>query len=67
MNTETFEQVQIPEDMIGDAMQFIKEEMMLAVYFDEGNAIMADAPNHVVLEITYSEPGIKGDTANNPL
>ncbi|MFT5725878.1 MAG: elongation factor P [Bacteroidia bacterium] len=67
MDTETFEQVQIPEDMIGDAMQFIKEEMMLSVYFDDGNAIMADAPNHVVLEITYSEPGIKGDTANNPL
>jgi elongation factor P len=67
MDTETFEQVQIPEDMVGEAMQFIKEEMMLSVYFDEGNPIMADAPNHVVLEITYSEPGIKGDTANNPL
>lgn len=67
MNTETFEQVQVPEEMLGDAMQFLKEEMMLSVYFDEGNAIMADAPNHVVLEITYSEPGIKGDTANNPL
>ena len=37
------------------------------VYFDDGNPIMADAPNHVVLEITYSEPGVKGDTANNPL
>ncbi|MFT7590842.1 MAG: elongation factor P, partial [bacterium] len=67
MDTETFEQVQIPEVMMGDTMQFIKEEMMLSVFFDNGNAIMADAPNHVVLEITYSEPGIKGDTANNPL
>lgn len=67
MDTETYEQIQIPEDMVGDAMQFLKEEMMLSVYLDEGNPIMADAPNHVVLEITYSEPGIKGDTANNPL
>ncbi len=67
MDTETFEQVQIAETMLGSAMQFIKEEMMITVYMDEGNPVMADAPNHVVLEITYSEPGIKGDTANNPL
>ncbi len=67
MDTETFEQMQLEETMLGDAMQFIKEEMMVTVYLDDGNAIMADAPNHVVLEITYSEPGIKGDTANNPL
>jgi len=67
MDTETFEQFQLPETMLGDSMQFIKEEMMVTVYLDEGNPIMADAPNHVVLEITYSEPGIKGDTANNPL
>lgn len=67
MNTETYEQVGIPESMIGDQMKFVKEEMILNVYFDEGNPIMADAPNHVILEITYSEPGVKGDTANNPL
>ena len=67
MNMESFEQVTIPESMMGDQMKFLKEEMILGVYFDEGNPIMADAPNHVVLEITYSEPGLKGDTANNPL
>jgi elongation factor P len=67
MNTETYEQVAVAESMLGDQMKFIKEEMLLNVYFDEGNPIMADAPNHVVLEITYSEPGVKGDTANNPL
>jgi len=67
MDTETYEQMQIAEDMVGDAMKFVKEEMMLTVYLDEGNAIMADAPSHVVLEITYSEPGIRGDTANSPL
>ena len=67
MDTETYEQFQLSETMLGDSMQFIKEEMMVTVYLDEDNPIMADAPNHVVLEITYSEPGIKGDTANNPL
>lgn len=67
MDTESYEQIQIPEDLVGDSMKFVKEEMMLTVYLDGGNAIMADAPSHVVLEITYSEPGVKGDTANNPL
>jgi elongation factor P len=67
MDTESYEQFSLEEDMLGDSMKFIKEEMMLSVYLDEGNPIMADAPNHVVLQITYSEPGIKGDTANNPL
>jgi elongation factor P len=67
MDTETYEQMQIPEVMVGESMKFIKEEMMLSVYLDDGNAIMADAPSHVVLEITYSEPGIRGDTANSPL
>lgn len=67
MDTETYEQLGIPETMIGDQMKFIKEEMMLQVYLDDGNPILAEAPNHVVLEITYSEPGVKGDTANNPL
>ena len=66
MDTETYEQFSIDEEMIGDAMKYVKEEMMLSVYLDDGNPIMADAPNHVVLEITYSEPGVKGDTANNP-
>ena len=67
MDTETYDQMSIPESMIGDQMKFIKEEMMLQVYLDEGNPILAEAPSHVILEITYSEPGVKGDTANNPL
>lgn len=66
MDTETFEQFNIAEDMVGDAMKFIKEEMMITVFLDEGNPIMADAPNHVILEITYAEPGVRGDTANSP-
>jgi len=66
MDMDTYEQFNLNEEMLGDALQFIKEEMLLKVYLDEGNPIMADAPNHVVLELTYSEPGVKGDTANNP-
>jgi len=56
MNMESFEQVTIPESTMGDQRKFLKEEMRLGVYFDEGNPKMPDAPNHVVIEITYSEP-----------
>lgn len=66
MDTDTFVQIPLNKEMVGDSLKFLKEEMMLTVYMAEGNPIMADAPNHVVLEITYSEPGIKGDTANSP-
>lgn len=67
MDMESYEQLMVAETMIGDQIKFLKEEMMISVYLDNGNPVMAEAPNHVVLEITYSEPGIKGDTANNPL
>lgn len=67
MDNETFEQIGVAKTMIGDAFKFMKEGMNIKVYLDEGNPIMAEAPQHVVLEITYSEPGIKGDTATNTL
>jgi len=67
MNMETYDQIMVPVSLLEDQMKFIKEEMMLTVYLDNENPIMAEAPNFVVLEITYSEPGLKGDTANNPL
>jgi elongation factor P len=67
MNMESYDQIMIPTSLLEDQMKFIKEEMMLTVYLDNENPIMAEAPNFVVLEITYSEPGLKGDTANNPL
>ncbi len=66
MDEETFEQINVPSSTLGDALKYMKEGMTANVYLDEGNPIMAEAPQHVILEITYSEPGVKGDTANNP-
>lgn len=66
MDEESFEQISVPMSTVGDAFKFLKEGMTLSVYTDDGNPIMAEAPQHVILEITYSEPGLKGDTANNP-
>jgi elongation factor P len=67
MDPETFDQVYIEESLVGDAAKFLKEEMMLKLSFEGDVAIGAEAPTFVILEITYAEPGVKGDTATNTL
>lgn len=67
MDPETFDQVYIEESLVGDAAKFLKEEMMLKLSFEGDTAIGAEAPTFVILEITYAEPGVKGDTATNTL
>ncbi len=67
MDNETFEQHYIPEVMIGDGAKYLKEEMMLKIAFEGENPILAEPPTFVELMITYSEPGVKGDTATNTL
>lgn len=63
MNTETFEQIPIPNDVIGDQANWLVEEMVVLVMFYKGFAVSLDLPNFVELEITYTEPGQKGNTA----
>src|SRR6185312_4944546 len=64
MNTETYDQIAVPESLIADDARFLKEsmEVELLSYGDETIAI--DLPPNVELKITYTEPGIKGDTAS---
>lgn len=68
MNTETFEQVPIPSEQI-DGVQFLKEGDLVEVqiHAESGTILTAEMPTHVVLQVTYTEPGIKGDTATNTL
>ena len=68
MNTETFEQIPIPEEQI-EGVRFLKEGDVVEVqiHAESGTILTAQMPTHVVLEITYTEPGIKGDTATNTL
>ena len=63
MDEETFEQVAVNEDMLGDGVKFLKEGMSLNVssYVDE--IISVELPITVELEVTETEPGFKGDTA----
>lgn len=67
MNNETFEQVMVPSAMFGDQIKFLQEGMQLLISFESENPISVQLPPHVILEVVYSEPGVKGDTANNPL
>ena len=67
MDNETYEQVYIEGTMFGPGLKFMKEGMTVKVAFEGDNAISADPPTFVELEITYTEPGMKGDTATNTL
>lgn len=68
MDTETYEQTHIPMMLFGDSAKFLKEGMEVKVVFEEGeNVILAEAPTFVEAQITYTEPGVKGDTATNTL
>ncbi len=68
MHNETFEQILIEENLI-NAPQFLKEGQEVEVVFhaDTETPLSCDLPAFVVLEVTYSEPGVKGDTATNTL
>ena len=68
MHTETFEQVTIPEDIIS-AHQFMKEgqEVEILYHADTETPLTCDLPAYVVLQITYTEPGEKGNTATNAM
>lgn len=67
MDNESFEQVHIPILMFGDSGRFLKEGMEVKISFEGDEAILAEAPTFIEAQITYTEPGLKGDTATNTL
>lgn len=68
MNNETYEQVPIQEAMI-DRPDLIQEGVEVTILYDEAKDIplTLDLPDTIIMEITYTEPGIKGDTATNAM
>lgn len=64
MNTETYEQIEIPGDHIQDELKFLNENMEVQVTLYKGEVLGIDLPNTVTLEVAETEPGIKGDTAS---
>ncbi len=67
MDNETFEQFNIPKLLFGTAARFIKEGVNVMVAFESEEPIMAEAPSHVELLISYTENAVKGDTSTNAL
>ena len=65
MDEETYEQVPLMADQVEDAMQWLRENDVATIKFYKNNAFLVEAPNFVELEITETEPGVKGDTATN--
>ena len=63
MNVETYDQIALNAEDIGDALKFVKENEMCKVCSYNGNVFAVEPPLFVELEITDTEPGFKGDTA----
>ena len=63
MNVETYDQIALSQEDIGDALKFVKENEMVKVCSYNGNVFAVEPPLFVELEITDTEPGFKGDTA----
>ena len=65
MDQETFEQVEIPADILGERRPFLQDGMVIHVEYHEEEALSATLPQKVVCEIVETEPVVKGQTAAN--
>ncbi len=65
MDVETFEQVPLNRETLGDALKFVKENMNVRFLSFKGNVFAVEPPTFVELIITEAEPCVKGDTATN--
>jgi len=65
MDQETYEQLPIAPDKIGDAIKFLKEEMICKIASYKGDIFSVELPISVELEIVECEPAVRGDTSNN--
>lgn len=63
MDQETYEQIPINADKVGDALKFIKENDIVKILSYKGNVFGIEPPTFVELKVTATEPGVKGDTA----
>lgn len=64
---EEYNQYEVEADSMGDALDYLEENMAVEVVFYEGRAISVELPTVIVREITYTEPAVKGDTSGKVL
>src|SRR5215475_2509822 len=65
MNTETFEQMHLTRDLLGDAVNFLIPQLHVNVEFYEGAPISVELPPSVDMKVIETEPGLKGATVSN--
>jgi len=65
MDNKTFEQYTLSEEVCGDSAKFLLDNAVCMLLFWNGQLIGMTPPQHVVLEVTYTEPAAKGNTATN--
>ncbi|MDO5727646.1 MAG: elongation factor P [Bowdeniella nasicola] len=64
MDTTTYDQITVMNDVVGDAAHFMLEGQMAMVATHDGQVLYIELPPSVVLEVTYTEPGLQGDRSN---
>ena len=67
MNMETYEQISLTKDHLGDGVNFLIENAEVYVTSFEGEVIGIDLPDKINLKVTHTEPAVKGNTTNNAL
>lgn len=65
MDQKNFEQFQLSAEVLGDNRLYLKEELEVSMILFNGRAISIELPNHVVLKIAQTDPGLKGNTVSN--
>ena len=65
MNMETYEQIELTKDQLGDDINYLKEGLNVDLSFYEGELLGVMLPDKVELEVTHTEPAVKGNTTNN--
>jgi elongation factor P len=65
MNSETFDQVHVPSDILGDAAAYLQENMTVKLSLHEGLPIAIELPQRATLEVVETEPAMKGQTASS--
>ena len=67
MNMDTYEQLELSKDTVGDGAKFLKENLEVYITMFDGEVLGIDLPDKVELVVTHTEPAVKGNTTNNAL
>ena len=65
MNMETYEQIELTKDQVGDNANFLKENGEVSITSFEGEVLGIDLPDKIEVVVTHTEPAVKGNTTNN--